>query len=158
MIDNSNYHFIGVFKDRKSGRDTKHRQEFNAMIELALMGEIDVIVTKSITRFARNILDTITIIRKLKINNVEVIFQKENISSLDPSIEMILTILASHAEEESNNISENIKWSIRKKVRKGCNFTTYLYGYNIDGEKWKINPKEANVIRLIFDMYIQNKT
>jgi len=83
MIDNSNYHFIGVFKDRKSGRDTKHRQEFNAMIELALMGEIDVIVTKSITRFARNILDTITIIRKLKINNVEVIFQKENISSLD---------------------------------------------------------------------------
>ena len=83
--NNPRYEFIGIFKDKKSGRNTKHRNQFNAMIELALLGEIDIIITKSITRFARNILDTISIVRNLKNHNVEVIFQKENISSLDPS-------------------------------------------------------------------------
>ena len=97
---NPRYEFIGIFKDKKSGRNTKHRTEFNAMIELALLGEIDIIITKSITRFARNILDTISIVRNLKNHNVEVIFQKENISSLDPSIGFVLSVLAMHAEEE----------------------------------------------------------
>lgn len=152
------YQFIGVFKDRKSGRDTKHRQEFNTMIELALMGEIDVIVTKSITRFARNILDSISIIRELRLNNVEVFFQKENISTLDPSIEMVLTILSMHAEEEITNMSENALWSIRRKIRKGGNLTSYLYGYNINGEDWTINPDEAKIVRMLFDMYVNEKS
>lgn len=152
------YEFIGIFKDKKSGRDTRHRQEFNAMIELALMGEIDVIITKSITRFARNILDSISIIRKLRINNIEVFFQKENISTLDPSIEMILTILSMHAEEEITNMSENALWSIRRKIRKGGNLTTYLYGYDIKGEKWTIKNDEAKIVRMLFEMYVGGKT
>ncbi len=151
---NPKYEFIGIFKDRKSGSSIKGRQEFTAMIDLALMGEIDVIITKSITRFARNILDTISIVRELKNNNIEVIFQKEGISTLDPSLEMILTVLAMHAEEEAKNISENTRWNFQRKMRAGGNFTTNLYGYKIKGEEWKIKNKEASVVRLIFDMYI----
>lgn len=155
---NPRYEFIGIFKDKKSGRNTKHRIEFNAMIELALLGEIDIIITKSITRFARNILDTISIVRNLKNHNVEVIFQKENISSLDPSIEFVLSVLAMHAEEESKNLSDNTKWSIRKKVINKRNLTSHLYGYDIKGEDWTVIDSEAKVVRMIFDMYINNKS
>jgi|GEM_PF-6641153 len=88
------------------------------MIEFALMGEIDIIITKSITRFTRKLLDTISIARKLKLSNIEVFFQKENLSTLDPSIEMILTVLAMRAEEESRNISENTNWTIKRKMKK----------------------------------------
>lgn len=155
---NPKFEFVGVFKDRKSGSNIKGRQQFNDMIELALMGEIDVIITKSITRFARNLLDTISIIRELKIKNVEVFFQKERISTLDPSIEMILTVLAMHAEEELKNISANTLWSKRRIASKGGNLTTYLYGYDIKKETWTIKANEARVVRLIFDMYVNNKT
>lgn len=155
---NPHYEFIGIFKDRKSASNIKGRSEFKAMIDLALIGEIDVIVTKSITRFARNIIDAISLVRKLKLHNVEVYFQKENISTLDPSIEMILTILAMHAEEELKNISENTKWTIKRKMKRGGNFTTYLYGYDIKGESWDINEQEATVVRLIYDMYIAKRS
>lgn len=155
---NPRYEFIGIFKDRKSGRDIKHREEFTTMLELASMGEIDVIVTKSITRFGRNLIETINIIRSLKLNNVEVIFQKENISTFDSSIEMVLTILAMHAEEESNNISQNALWSIKRKIRKGGNLTSRLYGYAIKGESWTIVKSEAKAIRIIFEMYLAKKT
>ena len=156
--NNPRYEFIGIFKDRKSAGSIKGRSEFKAMIDLALIGEIDVIITKSITRFARNIIDTISLVRKLKLNNVEVYFQKENISTLDPSIEMILTVLAMHAEEELKNISANTMWTIKRKMKRGGNFTTYLYGYKINGESWEINHKEAETVRLIYTMYINNCT
>lgn len=155
---NPSYEFVGVFKDKKSGTSTKGRTEFNAMIDLALLGEIDLIITKSITRFARNLIDTISTIRKLKEKNVEVFFQKENISTLDPSIEFLLTILAVHAEEESKNISSNVKWSVKQKIDRGGNFTTNLYGYRIDGEEWTIHEDEAKVVRMIFNMFLEGKT
>lgn len=151
---NPNYEFVGIFKDRKSAKSIEKRGEFNAMIELATLGEIDVIVTKSVTRFARNLIDTINVTRSLKNHGVEVIFQKENISSSDPSIELYLNILAMHAEEELRNISENTNWSIQRKIKNGGNLTTYLYGYDIKGESWTIKPKEAKVVRLIFEMYV----
>ena len=152
--ENPLFEFVGIFKDKKSGTSTKLRTEFNVMIDLALAGEIDVIITKSITRFARNILTTITLVRQLKNHNVEIIFQKENISSLDPKSEFVLSILAMQAEEESKNISENTKWNIKRKVHAGGNLTTNLYGYKIKGEKWAIIESEAKVVRMIFDMYL----
>lgn len=155
---NPSYEIIGVFKDRKSGTNTKHRSEFNIMIDLAMAGEIDVIITKSITRFARNILDTISLVRSLKQNNVEIIFQKENISSLDPQMEFVLSVLAMHAEEESKNISENTLWNIKKKIRNKGNFTTQLYGYKINGEKWTVLESEAKIVRMLFSMYINRDT
>lgn len=155
---NPNYEYIGIFKDKKSGRNVKGRDEFISMIELASINEIDVIITKSITRFARNIIDTITMVRSLTEFGVEVIFQKENISSMDPSMEFVLNVLAMHAEEESKNISENTKWSIQRKVRQGGNFTTRLFGYDIDGEDWVINEDDAKVVRIIFDMYLAKNT
>ena len=156
--DNPSYEFIGMFKDRKSGTTTKHRNEFNVMIDLASAGEIDVIITKSITRFARNILDTISLVRSLKLNNVEIFFQKENISSLDPQMEFVLSVLAMHAEEESKNNSENTLWSIKKKLRAKGNFTTQLYGYKIKGEQWSIIESEAKIVRMLFDFYLEGKT
>jgi site-specific DNA recombinase len=158
ITQNPRFEFIGIFKDRKSGRNTKDRQEFNTMISLAMSGEIDVIVTKSITRFGRNLLETISLVRELKIHNVEVIFQKEGIATSDPSIEMILNVLAMHAEEESKNISDNTNWSFQRKMRRGGNFTVALYGYNINGETWTIDKKKAEIVRLIFDMYIKGFT
>ncbi len=155
---NPRYEFIGIFKDRKSGSNTKGRQEFTAMIDLAMMGEIDVIITKSITRFARNIIDTISIVRELKNKNVEVFFQKEGISTLDPSLEMILTVLAMHAEEELKNISANTIWSKKRKIARGGSLTTVLYGYKIKNDIWTIVPKEARVVRMVFDMYINKKS
>ena len=154
--DNPSYEFIGMFKDRKSGTTTKHRNEFNVMIDLASTGEIDVIITKSITRFARNILDTISLVRSLKLNNVEIIFQKENISSLDPQMEFVLSVLAMHAEEESKNNSENTKWSIKRKIHNGGNLTSHIYGYRIKGEIWEVFEPEARIVRMLFDMYLNN--
>lgn len=156
--ENPLYEFIGIFKDKKSGTRTKNRTEFNTMIELALANEIDVIITKSITRFARDILTTITLIRELKSYDVEVIFQKENISSLDPTMEFLLSVLAMQAEEESKNISDNTKWNIKRKVRAGGNMTTFLFGYSIKGEEWTIVESEAKVVRMIFDMYLKGKS
>ncbi len=151
---NPSYEFIGVFKDRKSGTNTKHRSEFNIMIDLAMAGEIDVIITKSITRFARNILDTISLVRSLKQKNVEIIFQKENISSLDPQMEFILSVLAMHAEEESKNNSENTKWSVKRKIHNGGNLTSHIFGYRIKGESWEVFEPEAKIVRMLFDMYL----
>lgn len=155
---NSSYTFIGIFKDKKSGTSTRHRSEFNLMIDLARAGEINVIYTKSITRFARNILDTINIVRELKLINVEVIFQKENISSLDPSMEFVLSVLAMQAEEESKNISENTRWNITRKINNGGNLTSHLYGYRINGESWTIVDSEAKIVRMVFNMYLQGKS
>ncbi len=155
---NPYYEFVGVFKDKKSGTNTKNREEFRAMIDLALLGEIDIIYTKSITRFARNLIDTISIIRKLKSHNVEVIFLKENLNTSDPTIGFLLTVLAVHAEEESKSISSNVKWSVKRKAQRGGNLTTQLYGYKIDGENWSIVESEAKVVKMIFDMYIKGKT
>ena len=102
-----------------SGTSTKGRKAFNAMIEKALNGGIDLIITKSISRFARNTLDTISKIRDLKAHHVEVYFEKENIWTFDPKSELILTIMASIAQEESRNISQNVKWGKKVACEKG---------------------------------------
>jgi len=156
--ENPNLTYIGIFKDKKSGAYTKGRTDFNLMIELATAGEIDIIYTKSITRFARNLTDTIKYINELKQLNIEVFFQKEDISSLDPKMEFVLNVLAIHAEEELKNISENTKWSIKRKIHARGNFTNKLYGYIIHNNKWTINESEATIVRMIFDMYLSNLT
>ena len=110
-----NWAFAGIYYDSGiSGLSRKNRDVFNRMIEDALAGKIDLIITKSLSRFARNTVDTLTVIRKLKAADVEVFFQKENIYTMDSKGEFLLTLMSSIAQEESRSISENVTWGQRK--------------------------------------------
>lgn len=151
---NTNYRFLGIFEDKASGSSIIKREEFKTMIELARQNEIDVIITKSISRFGRNLIETITTVRELRNIGVEVIFQKENISSLDDSFDFLFSVLASHAEEESNNISDNNRWSVNKRKQKGENLTNHIYGYKIINKEFHIIEDEARVIRKIYELYL----
>ncbi|MDD2259755.1 MAG: recombinase family protein [Acholeplasmataceae bacterium] len=151
-------YFCFVYADeRLSGASTNKRDQFNLMIELARLGKIDLILTKSISRFSRNTIDTLSILQELRTYNTEVFFEKENISSFDPKIEFVISVLASMAEEEARNISENVKWSVRKKFKKGDFYlhTKNLLGYKRDknGEVY-IDETEADIVRDIFKMYL----
>lgn len=151
---NSNYRFLGIFEDKASGSSIIKRDDFKTMIELARQNEIDVIVTKSISRFGRHLIETITTVRELRNLGIEVIFQKENISSLDDSFDFLFSVLASHAEEESNNISDNNRWSVNKRKQKGENLTNQIYGYKIINKEFYIIEDEARVIRKIYELYL----
>jgi len=125
------------------------------MMDLARAGGIDLIVTKSISRFGRNTINVIEAIQELRKIGIEIYFEKENMSTLDPTIDFMLTILAAYAEEESHQISTNTKWSIMKKMKRGGNTTTRLYGYHIEKEIFTIKEDEAKVVSFIFDSYLQ---
>ena len=131
------------------------------MIQDALDGKIDLILTKSISRFARNTVDTLVTVRKLKEKNIEVYFEKENIYTLDAKGEMLITIMSSLAQEESRSISENITWGKRKQMADGKIFLPYksFLGYE-KGEDGlpKIVEEEAKIVRLIYSMFIEGKT
>ena len=117
---NQEWTFVKVYTDEGiSGTNTKHRAGFNEMIEDALAGKIDLIVTKSVSRFARNTVDSLVTIRKLKEKGVQVYFEKENIYTFDGKGELLLTIMSSLAQEESRSISENVTWGQRKRFADG---------------------------------------
>ena len=117
---NPDWELVEVYADEGiSGTNTKKRKNFNRMIEDALAGKIDRIVTKSVSRFARNTVDTLTTIRKLKDKGVGVFFEKENIDTLDSKGELLITIMSSLAQEESRSISENVTWGWRKRIADG---------------------------------------
>ena len=114
------WEFAGVYTDQGiSATNTKHRDGFNAMIADAWAGRIDLIVTKSVSRFARNTVDSLTTLRKLKEKGVEIYFEKENIYTLDSKGELMITIMSSLAQEESRSISENVTWGQRKRMADG---------------------------------------
>ena len=123
------------------------------MIKDALDGKIDMILTKSVSRFARNTVDALTTIRQLKEKNVAVVFEKEGVNTLDGTGEILLTILSSLAQEESRNISENTRWGVVRRFEKGqviVNHNKFMgYTKNDKGEL-VIVPEEAEVVRLIF--------
>lgn len=134
---NPDWEFLGIFADEGiSGTSLKNRDEFNKMINLARNGEIDLIITKSISRFARNTELTLKLVRELKEIGVEVYFEKENLWTFDPKVEIFLTIFSSIAQEEARNISENVTWNVRKRMREGVpivNCKRFL-GYEKDKE------------------------
>lgn len=153
---NPEWEFVGVYADLGiSGTKTKKRDEFKRLIDDCEKGRIDIILTKSISRFARNTVDLLETVRHLKELGVEVRFEKENINSLSGDGELMLSILASFAQEESFSISNNVKWGMRKRFQKGepCS-KFYIYGYRWKDGKMVIEPEEAKVVRLIFDNYL----
>ncbi|WP_160678043.1 recombinase family protein [Clostridium sp. C8-1-8] len=155
------YEFAGIFADEGiSGTNTKHRVEFNKMIEAALAGKFDMIITKSISRFARNTLDCLKYVRLLKEKGVAVYFEKENIDTMDSKGEVLLTILSSLAQDESRNISENSRWGIVRRFQQGkvrVNHKRFL-GYDKDENgELIINEKQAEIVRRIYKEYLEGK-
>ena len=144
-----------------SGTNTARREGFNRMIGDALAGKIDLIVTKSVSRFARNTVDSLTTVRKLKEKGIEIYFEKENIYTLDSKGELLITIMSSLAQEESRSISENTTWGRRKQFAdgKGSVAFSHFLGYDRgpDGG-FVINEKEAETVRLIYDLFLAGKS
>ena len=156
------WEFVRVFTDEGiSATNTKKRDGFNEMVRIALAGGIDLIVTKSVSRFARNTVDSLTTFRKLKEKGVEVYFEKENIYTLDSKGELLITIMSSLAQEESRSISENVTWGKRKQFADGKVALPYkqFLGYRkgADGLP-EIVPEEAKIVRRIYSLFIGGKT
>ena len=149
IMQNPNWIFAGVFADDgRSATNTFRRDDFNQLMDQCLKGKVDMVITKSISRFARNTVDCISWVRKLREKNVAVYFEKENLNTLDDSTEMILTILSSQAQEESRAISTNVKWGYARKFEKGESTRQRSYGFRKapTGEMC-IVEEEAAVIR-----------
>ncbi len=154
------WEYAGIYADEaRSGTQVKKRDEFSRMIKDCMNGKIDMIITKSVTRFARNTVDSIKAIRKLKELGIGIYFEKENISTLSEKSEMLLTILSSLAQGESETISSNNKWGIKKRFEDGTfklSIPAYGYTKNKNGELI-INKEEAKIVRRIFAEYINGK-
>ena len=156
---NSELEFAGIFADDGiSGTNTKKREEFNRMIGECMAGNIDLIVTKSISRFARNTLDCLKYIRELKEKNIPVFFEKENINTMDSKGEVLLTIMASLAQQESQSLSQNVKLGLQYRYQNGevqVNHNRFL-GYTKDEDGHLIiEPVEAEVVKRIYREYLE---
>ena len=156
---NDEWEFAGIFADDGiSGTNTKKREEFNRMIEECMAGHVDMLITKSISRFARNTLDCLKYIRQLKDKNIPVFFEKENINTMDSKGEVLLTIMASLAQQESQSLSQNVKLGLQYRYQNGevqVNHNRFL-GYTKDEEGHLIiDPVEAEVVKRIYYEYLE---
>ena len=155
-INNRNgWNFVGVYCDEGlTGTMIKNRDGFNQMIEDAVSGKIDLILTKEVSRFARNTVDALYITRKLKKIGVGVYFLIDNINTLDGDGELRLTLMAALAQDESRKISERVKWGQKKQMEKGVVFGRSLLGYRVRKDKLYLVEEEAEIVRLIFHKYL----
>ena len=150
---NPDEELVKVYADEGSGRSTQGRPEFRQMIQDCMDGKIDIIYTKSISRFSRNMLDCVTVVRQLKELGIPVIFEKEGINTMDGQSELFFHILAIIAEEESKSIGENVRAGIAYLHDQGIPTGRVTYGFrrvNKQGE-WRIEESEARRVRYAFD-------
>jgi DNA invertase Pin-like site-specific DNA recombinase len=156
---NPEWQYAGVYSDKgKSGTDMSKRTGFNRMIRNAMNGEIDIIICKSISRFARNVVDTMDIVRQLTERGINVIFEKERLSTKDVSSSLLIKILATFAEEESRSTSENIEWALTKRFERGEVVAGQLFGYEINKDKeWVIVESEARIVREAYELFLKGK-
>ena len=158
--ENPDYEFVDVYADRGASGCSDKRPEFQRMIKDAKAGRIDLIITKSVSRFARNTVTLLEYVRELKGAGVAVFFEENGINSMTAEGEIMLTVLASFAQEELQGISENLKWTYRIRFERGdfhINTKRFL-GYDKDENgNLIINENEANIVRRIFDMYLSGK-
>ena len=158
IMNNPEWTMAGIFADEGiTGTSTKKREDFNRMIRKCKQGKINLILTKSISRFARNTLDTINYTRMLRAMGIGIYFEKENINTLDMDSEMLITMLGAFAQAESESISRNVAWGKRKAIQDGKVYVNFnrLYGYYLkeDGTPG-INPEQAEAVQFIFARYI----
>ncbi len=152
---NPDWELYAIFADEGiSGTNTKKRKEFNRMIECAKNGDFDLIITKEISRFARNTLDSIFYTRDLKKHGVGVIFLNDNINTLDGDAELRLAIMSSIAQEESRKTSERVKWGQKRQMEQGVVFGRSMLGYDVKDGKMTINEDGAKIVRLIFHKFV----
>ena len=147
--------YVGVYADEAITGTKDSRPEFKRLVDDCLSRKIDLVLTKSISRFARNTVDLLETVRILKNAGVDVFFEEQNIHTMSGDGELMLTILASYAQEESRSASENCKWRIRKQFENGeLTNLRFMFGYQIFKGKVEINPDQAAIVRMIFDDYI----
>lgn len=156
---NKEWVLAGIFADEAiTGTKVDKREGFQEMIRECQNGKIDMILTKSISRFSRNTQDTLKYVRMLRDRNIAVIFEKENINTLDMNGEMLLTILSSLSQGEVESLSENVKMGLRMKMKRGelIGFNGCLgYDYDRETKTITVNEQEAETVRLIYDLYLQ---
>ena len=158
IMANKNWTMAGIFADEGiTGTSARKRPEFLRMIRLCKQKKIDIILTKSISRFARNTVDCLNYIRALRELGIAVIFEKENINTLESDSEILITMLGAFAQAESESISANVRWGKRQAMREGKTIIQYkrLYAYEKgEDDKPKIIPEQADVVRSIYDQYL----
>lgn len=157
---NPEWEYVGVYADDGiTGTKASKREEFQRMLDDCEAGKIDIILTKSISRFARNTVDLLETVRHLKELGIEVRFEKENINSLSGDGEVMMTLLASFAQEEITSLSNNVKWGVRKRMEQGIpNGHFRIYGYRWEGDQLVIEPEEAAIVRRIFQNFLDGKS
>lgn len=157
--NNPDWIFAGIFADDGiSATSTRGREQFNQMIQACKEGRIDMIITKSISRFARNTVDCLRYIRELKAMNIPVYFEKESINTMDAKGEVLITIMASLAQQESESLSQNVKLGIHYRFQQGKVMVNanYFLGYDKDEEgRLVINPEQAEIVKRIFREYLE---
>ena len=158
LIQNhSGWQYVGVYADEALTGTKDNRENFQRLLADCRAGKVDMIITKSISRFARNTVTLLETVRELKNMGVDVFFEEQNIHSLSADGELMLTILASYAQEESLSASENQKWRVKQKFSNGQPWRTYMFGYRYDGEQLVIVPEEAEIVRSICADYLDGK-
>ena len=149
------WEIVGVYADEAETGTRDTRPEFQRLISDCCQGKIDMVITKTISRFARNTITLLETVRSLKKHGVDVYFQEQNIHSMSSDGELMLTILASYAQEESRSVSENCKWRVRKVFKEGrLSSNTRLYGYDFKRGTLVVNTVEAKVVKMIFTDYL----
>lgn len=155
IAQNPDWELQAIYADEGlSGTSTKRRTQFNRMISAALSGEIDLIITKEVSRFARNTLDTLEYTRKLHRHGVGVVFLIDNIDTRQQDGELRLTLMSSLAQEESRKTSQRVKWGQTRQMERGVVFGRSLLGYDVADGKITVNPAGAETVRLIFHSYL----
>ncbi|HEX3037801.1 MAG TPA: recombinase family protein [Oscillospiraceae bacterium] len=149
------WEYVGTYADEALTGTKDNRAEFQRLLLDCRAGKVDMIITKSISRFTRNTLTLLETVRELKTLGIDVLFEKENLHSMSGDGELMLTILASFAQEESRSVSENCKWRIRKQFQAGepANWR-FLFGYHITKDSVEIDTQQAEIVRMIFHDYL----
>lgn len=148
------WQFAGVYADEAKTGTRDSRENFQRLLEDCRAGQVNMVIVKSISRFARNTVTLLSTIRELKALGVDIYFEEQNIHTMSADGELVLSILASYAQEESLSVSENQKWRIRKNFEEGKPWNNNMYGYRQDNGVLTIVPEEAAVVRRVFDLYL----
>lgn len=151
----SGWQYVGVYADEALTGTKDNREKFQRLLADCRAGLVDMVITKSISRFARNTVTLLETVRELKALGVDVFFEEQNIHSLSADGELMLTILASYAQEESLSVSENLKWRVRQNFENGMPWNGTILGYRYDQGTYVVESEEAKIVRRIFDLYQQ---
>ncbi len=151
------WQYVGVYADEAKTGTRDSREQFQRLLADCRAGRIDLVITKSISRFARNTVTLLETVRELKELGVDVFFEEQNVHSLSTDGELMLTILASFAQAESLSVSENQKWRIKKNFEEGKPWSNKLFGYRLVDGRFEVVPEEADIVRRIFSEYLSGR-